>query len=174
MVTVGPSSNPAANRGQSLLERRLVLSPGDADARFQHPVGRQDLQAGGVEGRQQREGGARRRVLVRSLLLGVRQGRLVAMVAVGDENRERLQSAVNCRMERTIGDRPQAVLCPLGSAKRDSGRALADDVHDVRQCTAPSFVQEPERLEAYVGGPKQRQAVFFLTPLGALLRGGKT
>src|ERR1700687_2988845 len=92
------------------------------------------------------------------------------MVAVGDEDRERLQRAVNRGMQGSVGDLPQAVLGPSGSAKRDRRPALADDVDNVWQPAGASFVEEPERLESYVGGTYQSQPVFFRSSVGALMR----
>jgi hypothetical protein len=96
-------------------------------------------------------------------LLRIRQGRLVPVVAVGDQHRPVGQVPGDRGQPRGIGDPPDDVA--LGAVRE---LALLPGRRRVQQ--RPQLLgQEPERLQAGPGGPEEGQPVLLGTTVGALV-----
>ena len=170
VVAVRAGRHPATQRGQRLFERGLRLASGDSDTGFHDAVrGQHDQTRIGDVG-QESEREARRSVRASAHLLGIRQRGFVAMVAVGDKDRQLFERGVNRRVDRRIGDDPEPVSRVLGSGEADRRRPRRNPLEHLGDAAALAFVQEPERFQADLRRAKQGQAVFFRTLVRPLVR----
>ena len=170
VVAVRARRHSPMQRGQGLLERGLRLASGDSDTGFHDAVrGQHDQTRIGDVG-QECEREARRSVRASARLIGVRQCGFVAMVAVGDKDRQAFERGVNRRVDRRVRDHPEPVGRVLGPCEADRRRPRGDPFEHLGDPAALALVQEPERFQADLRRAEQREAVFFRTWVSPLVR----
>src|SRR5205823_9924302 len=121
------------------------LAAGDRDAGLQHPVGRQDRQARVVDVREQGEGEPRWVVGAPGHLLRVRERRLVAVMAVGDQDRDVPQGGLDIAVDFGVGDDPEPVMRTLRTREADCGGTGSYLFEQIRDAGRIAFAYKPER-----------------------------
>ena len=74
------------------------------------------------------------------------------------------------RVDHRIGDHPEPVAVPFGTREGHRRSPAGDPIQHRPDACLRSLVQKPQRLEADLGCPQQRQAIFLGTAVRALVR----